>query len=175
MRAEPPSSVFKSVDHTLASLWPPTTVVLAMLLSVQPMHIRGYTALAPAFTLMTVYHWTIYRPDLLPVWALFAIGTFQDLLSGGPPGATALLLLLAHRILLHCRQHFANRAYPFVWAGFALVAGGAVCFLWALNSLLAGALLDLRGTGFRAVLTISVFPVASFLLGRSQRALFGAG
>src|SRR4029077_16283949 len=35
--------------------------------------------------------------------------------------------------------------------------------------------LDLRGPVFRAVMTIAVFPIASFLLGRSQRALLGAG
>jgi hypothetical protein len=35
-------------------------------------------------------------------------------------------------------------------------------------------LLDLRGPVLRAVLTIAVFPIASFLLGRSQRALIGA-
>jgi hypothetical protein len=62
-----------------------------------------------------------------------------------------------------------------VWAGFTLLTGGAMLFLWALHSLLAAELLDFRGTVFRAVLTISVFPVASFLLGRTQRALMSEG
>jgi hypothetical protein len=35
-------------------------------------------------------------------------------------------------------------------------------------------LLDFRGPVLRAALTISVFPLASLLLGRSQRALIGA-
>jgi len=43
-----------------------------------------------------------------------------------------------------------------------------------LHSMLAAELLDLRGPVLRAVVTISVFPIASFLLGRSQRALIGA-
>jgi hypothetical protein len=43
-----------------------------------------------------------------------------------------------------------------------------------LHSLLAAEFLDLRGPVLRAVLTITVFPIASFLLGRSQRALIGA-
>jgi hypothetical protein len=33
---------------------------------------------------------------------------------------------------------------------------------------------DLRATVFRTVLTIAIFPVASFALGRTQRALMGA-
>jgi rod shape-determining protein MreD len=159
----------------MASLLPVATTVLAMILSLQPIHIRGYAALTPAFTLMAAYHWTLYRPDLLSASALFTIGIIQDLLSGGVPGVTALLLLLGRVVVLQQRHHFLNRPFPFVWAGFTMLAGGAMLFLWTLHSLLAGELLDFRGMAFRAVLTISVFPVASFLLGRSQRALMRTG
>jgi len=159
----------------MAILLPVATTVLAMLLSIQTMPIPGYAPVTPAFTLMAAYHWTIYRPDLLPSLALFIIGTIQDLLSGGLTGVTALLLLLARAIVSGNRQHFVNRPFPFVWAGFTLLTGGAMLFLWALHSLLAAELLDFRGTVFRAVLTISVFPVASFLLGRTQRALMSEG
>jgi rod shape-determining protein MreD len=159
----------------MAILFPVATTVLAMLLSIQAIPIPGYAPVTPAFTLMAAYHWTIYRPDLLPSLALFIIGTIQDLLSGGLTGVTALLLLLARAIVSGNRQHFVNRPFPFVWAGFTLLTGGAMLFLWTLHSLLAAELLDFRGTVFRAVLTISVFPVASFLLGRTQRALMSEG
>ena len=159
----------------MAILLPVATTVLAMLLSIQAIPIPGYAPVTPAFTLMAAYHWTIYRPDLLPSLALFIIGTIQDLLSGGLTGVTALLLLLARAIVSGNRQHFVNRPFPFVWAGFTLLTGGAMLFLWTLHSLLAAELLDFRGTVFRAVLTISVFPVASFLLGRTQRALMSQG
>jgi rod shape-determining protein MreD len=159
----------------MAILLPVATTVLAMLLSIQAIPIPGYAPVTPAFTLMAAYHWTIYRPDLLPSLALFIIGTIQDLLSGGLTGVTALLLLLARAIVSGNRQHFVNRPFPFVWAGFTLLTGGAMLFLWTLHSLLAAELLDFRGTVFRAVLTISVFPVASFLLGRTQRALMSEG
>jgi len=159
----------------MAILLPVATTVLAMLLSIQAIPIPGYAPVTPAFTLMAAYHWTIYRPDLLPSLALFIIGTIQDLLSGGLTGVTALLLLLARAIVSGNRQHFVNRPFPFVWAGFTLLTGGAMLFLWTLHSLLAAELLDFRGTVFRAVLTISVFPVASFLLGRAQRALMSEG
>ncbi len=158
----------------MTSLLPVATTVLAMLVSIQPIHIPGYAAVTPAFTLMAVYHWTMYRPDLLPALALFVVGTVQDLISGALPGVTALILLLAHAILLRQRRHFVNRPFPFIWAGFTLLAGGTMLLLWTLHSLLALELLDFRSTMFRAVLTISFYPVASFLLGRSQRAFLGA-
>jgi len=156
-----------------ARLLPVATTAFALLLSIQPVHLAGYAALAPAFTLMTVYHWTIYRPDLLPPLILFAIGAIQDLISGETPGVTALLLLLTRPILLSVRRHFVGRPFPFVWAGFTLLIGGAMLFFWALQSLLAGQLIEFRSVIFRGVLTVSIFPVASFILGRSQRALMG--
>jgi rod shape-determining protein MreD len=157
----------------MTRLLPFATTVLAMLCALQPIHLPGYPPVAPAFVLMAAYHWTIYRPDLLPAAGLFAVGTAQDLLSGELIGVTAILLLLARLVVLGGRCHFVNRSFPFVWAGFALLTAGAMLFLWALHSLFALQMLDFRVTAFRAVLTVSLFPIASYLLGRSQRALLG--
>ena len=105
---------------------------------------------------------------------MFFIGTIQDLLSGGLLGVTAVTLLLTRAIVLPYRRYFVDRLFPMIWAGFALLTGGAMLFSWVLHSILAAELLDLRGPVLRAVLTIAAFPIASFLLGRSQRALVGA-
>jgi rod shape-determining protein MreD len=158
----------------MINVLPIVTTVLAALLSIEPLHLDGYAGLTPAFTLMATYHWTIYRPDLLPAPLLFLIGTTQDLLSGGLLGVTAVTLLLVRAIVVPHRHHFVDRPFPFIWAGFTLLTGGAMLFSWTLHSLLAAELLELRGPVVRAVLTISVFPIVSFLLGRSQRALIGA-
>jgi rod shape-determining protein MreD len=163
------------IDNAAARLLPVATTVLMAVLSVQPVHMPGYAELSPAFMLMAVYHWTIYRPDLLPSSALFLIGVAYDLLAGNPPGVTALLLLLSRAVVLRCRRWFIYRPFPFVWSGFTLLAGSAMLGMWALHCLLDTRLLEFRGTIFRAVLTISLFPIASFLLGRAQRALMGAG
>ena len=163
------------LDNPVARLLPVATTVLATIISIQPAHIPGSAAPAPAFVLMAVYHWTIYRPDLLRPFALFLVGITQDLLAGVPPGVTALVLLLTRSVVLSYRRHFVNRLFPFVWTGFTILTGGAMLFLWFLHCLLDGVLVDFRGTVFCAVLTISMFPIASFLLGRTQRTLMSAG
>jgi len=138
------------------------------------MPVPGYAALTPAFTLMAVYHWTIYRPDLLPPIGVFAVGLAQDLLAGAPVGIGALVLLLARAAVLRGRRYFINRTFPFVWTGFTLLSAVAMLTLWALHCLVQLTFFDLRSTMFRTVLTIAIFPVASFALGRTQRALIGA-
>jgi rod shape-determining protein MreD len=159
------------VNNGAARLLPFATMIAAVFVSVIPIKIPGYAALTPAITLMAVYHWTIYRPDLLPPIALFAVGLSEDLLTGGPIGITGLMLLLARAIVLNYRRYFVNRGFAFVWAGFTLLASAAMAALWASHCILNATLLDLHSTLFRTVLTIAGFPVASFLLGRAQRAL----
>jgi rod shape-determining protein MreD len=162
------------VNSGVARMIPIATTVLAAIIAILPVRVPGYAALTPFFTLMAVYHWTIYRPDLLPPIGLFAIGLAQDLLAGWPVGIGALVLLLAHAAVLRYRRYFINCTFPFVWTGFTLLSAGAMLVLWALHCLVELSFLDLRATVFRAVLTIAIFPVASFALGRTQRALIGA-
>ena len=103
-----------------------------------------------------------------------AFGLAQDLLAGAPVGVGALMLLLARAVVLRYRGHFINRTFPFVWSGFTLLGAAMMFGLWALHCVLQLTLLDLRNTVFRTVLTIAIFPAASFVLGRTQRALMGA-
>ena len=162
------------VNSGLARLLPVATTVLAAVIAILPVRVPGYAALVPAFTLMAVYHWTIYRPDLLPPIGIFAIGLAQDVLSGAAIGIGALLLLLARGAVLRYRRLFINCTFPFVWGGFMLLAGAVMFGLWLVHSVLQLNLFDLRSTVFRTALTVAMFPVASFALGRTQRALMGA-
>jgi rod shape-determining protein MreD len=163
------------VNNGAARLLPVATTLLAAVISVLPLQIPGYAALTPVFTLMAAYHWTIYRPDLLPPIALFGVGLTEDLLAGSPIGVNALLLLLTRVGVLSYRRYFINRNFPFVWTGFALLTSVAMLGLWGLHCILNLSLLDFRNAVIRAALTVAMFPLASFMLGRAQRAVMGTG
>lgn len=160
-------------DGPAARILPIATTLAAMTVTLLPLPVPGYGALAPALTLMAVYHWAIYRPDLLPPAALFLIGLLRDLLVGALPGVSALLLLTAFAVVRRHRRHFVNRPFPFLWAGFLALSVTAMLALWALHCLIDGAVIEFRSAIFRAALTVSLFPAVSFLLGRMQRTLMG--
>ena len=160
----------------LASLVPGLATILFALVSLVPLHIPGLAVVTPAFMLMAVYHWTIYRPDLLPPSAIFAIGVLLDLLSGTPyVGISALTLLIARTVLLANRRHFVNRTFPILWGGFLALAAGTFTFQWAVISLLHEAILGARPAIFQAVLTVACFPVGSYLLAGAHRAFLMRG
>jgi rod shape-determining protein MreD len=151
---------------------PVLSTFLFVLVSVVPLQIPGLAAVTPSFALMAVAHWTIYRPDLLPQSAVFALGLLLDLLNGTPYlGASALILLIARTAVLIARRYFVNRDFAVLWLGFLALCCGTFVFSWAFISVLGGHLLGTRPFLFEAALTVACYPVGSYILARLQRAL----
>lgn len=147
-----------------------TTIVFAFF-SVVPLNLPGFAVVMPAFALMAVFHWTVYRPDLLPLSAVFVAGLLVDLLNGTPfVGLSALVFLLARAAVMSQRKLFVNRSFTVVWLGFLVLATGVFVLLWGLVSAIHGAVIDLRPFIFQAVLTVACYPAASYVLARVQRA-----
>ena len=119
---------------------------------------------------MAVYHWTIYRPDLLPPVAVFLAGLLLDFLNGTQYVGTSALSLLLVRTALHSQSRFfVNRPFPLLWAGFLLTAIAVIAFEWAVVSVLLGTAVGTRPFLFEAVLTVACFPIGSYVLTRLQR------
>lgn len=146
------------------------TLMLAMAAAV-PLHVPGYAPVAPAVTLIAIYYWTIFRPELMPAPAVFAIGLFQDILSGTPLGVNALVMLLVFAVVLGQRRFFLGKSFLVMWWGFALVVAGALAAVWMVLSSLDGTVLDPLPAVFQGMVTLAVFPVLTRIFIRSQQAL----
>jgi rod shape-determining protein MreD len=152
-------------------LVPFLTTVLFAFFSIIPLNLPGFAVVMPAFALMAVFHWTVYRPDLLPLSAVFASGLLLDLLNGTPyVGISALVFLIGRSAVMGQRKFFVNRPFAIVWLGFLVLAVTSFLLLWALVSGLHGSFIDLRPFTFQAVLTVACYPAASYVLARAQRA-----
>ena len=156
-------------DAFAAGLLPIFTMLLLTLVATMPVRIPGYAAVTPLFAVMGAYHWTVYRPDLLPPLGLFAIGVVADLLAGAPLGVSSLVLLVVRALVMRQRHFFVGRLFPFVWAGFAIAAGGAAALEWALGCAINATLFDPRSALLQWVLTVGAYPVVSWFLMRLQR------
>jgi rod shape-determining protein MreD len=150
---------------------PTVTALVFALASVVPLHIPGFDVVTPAFALMALFHWTVYRPDLLPLGVVFLLGILLDLLNGTPAGVSALTLLAARTLLLERRGLFVNRPFAVVWGGFLVFAVASFVFEWLIISLLHRTLLGIRPILFQTVLTVACFPVGSYLLASIHRAV----
>lgn len=131
-------------------------------------------AVTPSFSVMAVYYWSIYRPDLLPAPAAFLVGLVQDVLGGGPVGMMALTLLLVHAVVVSQRRVFVGKSFFVGWWGFAIVAFGAALMTWLVASAWYTSFAPAAPLFYQTLLTIALYPGVTWLFGQvHQRALRG--
>jgi rod shape-determining protein MreD len=122
----------------------------------------------PPLGFLVMMAWRSLRPGLLPLWAGFPLGLFDDLFSGQPFGSGILLysLSLIAYDLLELR---------FPWRGFWqnwLVASLFLTIFLLASALLAGADLGLLRIGFslpQILLSVMLFPVVVSLVSLLDR------
>ena len=161
-------TLLQRMDQWVRHLLPVGVTLLLLLVNVTPARIPDYATVAPILTLMSVFYWSIYRPDLLPSYAAFAVGLLFDVISGGPLGVNALVLLLVQGITASQRRFFLGNAFPVAWWGFAMMAGGAVTAAWMLVAVLLGSPIGLRPVLFEYMLTVALYPLLSWAMARTQ-------
>ena len=162
---------WQRLDTIARRILPVAITIMLALAAAVPSHVPGFSALVPAVTLISIYYWTIFRPDLMPALAVFAIGLFQDILSGLPLGVNALIFLLVYAIVLGQRRFFLGKSFLVMWWGFLLIVAGAFLLTWLAVSLLEAAFLDPMPALFQAGVTLAIFPIFTWLFIRTQQAM----
>lgn len=155
----------------LGQLTPAALTILLMLPSVLPIEAPRLGEITPMLTVMAVFYWSIYRPELMPSWLAFVIGLLQDLISGGPVGLTALILVLVATYVGSQRRVFLSRSFMVGWGGFALIALAVAAASWAIASLYLGAVLRPAPMLLQALATTLLYPALVWALGRAQIAM----
>ena len=165
----PPLTLWQRLDLTLRCMTPFVITLLLALVPVLPLHLPHELDLVPAFTLMAVFYWTVYRPDLMPASAVFAIGIIQDFAAGAPLGITSLILLGTHGVVLGQRRLFVGKPFAMAWSGFMLTAAAATAVSWGFASLIAGEPLGLGAPLLQFVVTLATFPILCWFFVRTHR------
>ena len=154
------------VSRVLSGSIPLVVTLLLVIASALPWHLPLFVEGTPALAVAAVFHWTINRPDCLPLAATFCIGLLQDLLTGTPPGMTALMLLAVQGFVASQRTFFHGKPFLVVWWGFALVMPAAGLMSWGVASAYFQAIVPPLPIIVQAVLTILFFPVLAAFFNR---------
>lgn len=154
--------MFGGALYQLNHLWraasPFVLGVILVLISLIPTNIPELSSIPPMLTLIAVFHWSLFRPDLLPVGAIFVLGLIQDLLGGGPMGVYTLMLLIVHGLVVSQRKFLFRKPFMITWIGFAMFSALAEVAAWALGSLTDWVVLDFSNFLFQYLITLGLFP-----------------
>jgi rod shape-determining protein MreD len=158
------------LDAAARAAVPSLTALALIVLGVVPLRLPAFAAVVPWFALMAVYYWTMYRAELMPAPAVFGIGVFQDLLSGGPFGVNAFVLLLTHGAAMTQRRVLMRRPFSLGWLGFVAIALMGFALTWLTMTLLTLALFDPRAALVQYVLTVLLYPPVAWVFAAVHRA-----
>jgi rod shape-determining protein MreD len=166
------TTVWQKFDSQARRGVPICITLFLLLFSMVPMHMPGVPALAPMYTLMAVYFWSVYRPDGFGYGAAFSVGVMEDLLVGTPLGSTALVLLVCQWVVLNQQKFFNNRPFLEVWLAFAVIAVGTGVLRWLCAGVIGtGDFSPFSDTAGSILLTIVIYPVIGWLLAWAQMKL----
>ncbi len=141
-----------------------STLVLILVMQLQ-YRLFFLDNLFPYLSLAAVYYWCIFKPRLMPVSAVFLLGLLQDIISGGPLGMMALLLLIVRIFVVRQSSRFLEREFLFNWLVFIMVALVFGLATWATASVYIKETQNLWNALGQSIFTIAVFPVVVLLLG----------
>lgn len=161
------------LDRLSRSIAPVTLTIGLLIVAALPLRLPGLARIAPDVALIAVFYWSVYRPDLFPAAAAFAVGLFQDVLIGGPIGVTAFVLLLVHGLVRGQRRFFVGKSFVVVWWAFGLIAAGAGLLGWIAAMALAFAPMSLLPGAFQWLLTLALYPFLTWLFARTQASMLG--
>lgn len=152
------------IDRWIRFGFPLASIFVAALIGVIALPVPDYGVIAPAFSFMAVFCWSLWRPELTPYVGIFVIGLFEDLLKGTPIGTTAVLLLVCAGFVRGQSGFLIGKGFEFTWLVFALCTLLALVVEWVMLSVAFGTVLNPLSAIFRSVLTLVLFPLMSVLL-----------
>ncbi len=162
--------IWTRLDGAARGLTPFALTVLLIVFGMVPLGIPNFAPIMPALGVIAVFFWLVYRPDLMPAWAVFLVGLIQDLLGGGALGVGVFVLLVVYAALAGQRRYIAQASFLLVWLAFVPVAAGAFVLTWLFNSLIADALLAPGPAAFQYLSTVAFYPAIAWLFLQAQRA-----
>lgn len=167
MRQE--EGVWHRLDVVARSISPFFVTLVLVLVGLVPLHISDLSPIIPALALIGVFFWSVHRPDLMPIWAVFIIGFIQDLLTGGVIGPGIIGLLIAHALVVWQDRFFLAASFAVVWCAFMLVAAVALMVTWALTCIAMMTYVDPDPVFFQYLVTLAFYPCLAWAFLRGQR------
>jgi len=142
--------------------------LLLILAATLPYGLPKSSLAAPVLALISVYYWSVFRPELMPAGAAFLLGLLVDVLSGGPPGLNALVLILVHWAASGQRRALAGKSFAVGWLGYLLIAAGAAVINWFFASLFHTTAIESVPLVVSHAIGTAAYPLVAIFLARMQ-------
>lgn len=148
---------------------PTVATAILLLLAALPWALPHGGVLLPVCGIASVYYWSLYRPEQMPLGAAFLLGIFTDLLGGEPLGTMALVLVLVQAVASGQQRALAGKSFAVAWLGYMLISAGAAILHWIVICIYFVAIVDPTAAVVSHALGVVLYPILTVLLVRVHR------
>lgn len=139
-------------------LFPCISMALLAIILSAPYGVLGQQELQTALVLGTVWFWSLYRPDFMPVLGLFCSGLVIELFSANPPGVLLFWMLVTFGVAHGCRLGLARGGFWRAWCLYGTMVLGIAGTDWLLMSIRVRGFLSIYPIFFQEALAIGSYP-----------------
>jgi len=162
-------TVGQQIDLALRRSIPVALAVLLLFLGILPWNTHTLGPVNANLVLIPIYYWTLYRPRLMSVWSVAALGLISDLLGVSLLGVNMLSFLIGYRVAVSQRKIFAGAPFIIVWGGFLLMSAVAGLAQWLLVSVLQQTIVDPRPAFLLYMIGAVAYPPCAYVFAWIQR------
>jgi len=162
-------TIGQQVDLAWRRSIPVALATLLLFIGILPWNGHTLGPVSANLVLIPVYYWTLYRPRLMSVWSVAALGLISDLLGATQLGVGMLTLLIAYRVAVSQRKIFAGAPFIVVWAGFLLMSAVATIVQWLLVSVLQKTIVDPRPALLFYMIGAVFYPLVAYVFALIQK------
>jgi rod shape-determining protein MreD len=162
-------TVGQQIDLALRRSIPVALAVLVLFLGILPWNTHTLGPMNANLVLIPIYYWTLYRPRLMSIWAVAALGLLSDLFGGPMIGINMLSFLIGYRVAVWQRKIFAGAPFIIVWGGFLLMSGVAGVVQWLLVSWWTGQIVNAHPVLLLYLITAVAYPPCAYVFAWIQR------
>lgn len=138
--------------------------LLAIFIEIAPLGLNAGAFPSPDLLVCLVACWVLRRPRSAPVLLVFLLGLWRDLLTGTPPGAGTLSLVLMSQALLSWRSWLSIRPFMTEWMVIGVSIAAVLLLQWFLVVVTLGHPPYLAELGLMGLVTMLTYPVVVFVL-----------
>ena len=161
---------WQDIDYAARKLVPFFFSLFLVLVSFIHIPIFTFSEIAPVIPLVSIYHWAVYRPNLVPAWSVFLLGAIYDSLSATPPGLYALIFLTVYGLVIWQRKFVFGKKFFVYWLGFVIVYLLTSIQAWIVASIWYYTFIELTPIVFQLIIITGLFPVIALISLAIQRA-----
>lgn len=160
------SRINRSHSPLLANIIPWLSILLGSLLPI--FAIAAALPMVPPLGFLALLAWRLVRPGLLPVWAGFPLGLFDDLFSGQPFGFAILFWSVSMLVIEFVELRLPWRAFWQDWFTAGLLVTAYILSGWLLSGA-SPTLPALVALVPQLLMSILIFPIVARIVARLDR------